>query len=221
MLPVNQLKPFSLDATARLFLSSVHTCSLLQDKWDPFGVSAAALAGEDCYGGKRGALVEGASAVLYLAGGGTMTFVDAKTGALHRELEIVPGRMIVWDNSSLLHKVDVGDTSTPRVMLGMCPCASATVFARQRQCTSESQGERGRDVMIIFVFIIADTARAKGESINMVVGVVRDLKAKAGGDESLAHTRWSGGMGNLRRGKRIRDERFGSGRGECVCLDGC
>jgi hypothetical protein len=46
----------------------------------------------------------------------------------------------------------------------------------------------------------------------MGVGVVRDLKAKARG-ESLAHTRWSGGMGYLRRGKRIRDERFGSGRG--------
>jgi hypothetical protein len=161
MLPANQLKPFSLDATARLSLSSLHTCSLLQDKWDPFGVSAAALAGEDCFGGKRGALVEGASAVLYLAGGGTMTFVDAKTGALQRELEIVPGRMIVWDNSSLLHKVDVGDTSTPRVMLGVCLCASATVFARQRQCASESRGERGRDVIII-IFILADKARARG-----------------------------------------------------------
>ena len=80
-----------------------------------------------------------------------MTFVDAKTGALQRELEIVPGRMIVWDNSSLLHKVDVGDTGTPRVMLGVCLCARATMFAREEQCVSESgrEGERGRDVIIM------------------------------------------------------------------------
>ena len=31
------------------------------------------------------------------------------------------------------------------------------------------------------------------------------------------HTRWRGGMGYLRRGKCIREERFGSGKGECVC----
>jgi hypothetical protein len=80
-----------------------------------------------------------------------MTFVDAKTGALQRELEIVPGRMIVWDNSSLLHKVDVGDTGTPRVMLGVCLCVRATVSARERQCVSESQGEweRGGGMLIL------------------------------------------------------------------------
>ena len=39
------------------------------------------------------------------------------------------------------------------------------------------------------------------------------LTAKAEGGEILAHTRWSGGMGYLRRGNRIRDERFVSGRG--------
>ncbi len=30
------------------------------------------------------------------------------------------------------------------------------------------------------------------------------------------YTRWRGEMGYLRRGKWIRDERFGSGKGECV-----
>jgi hypothetical protein len=43
------------------------------------------------------------------------------------------------------------------------------------------------------------------------------LRAKAGGGESLEHTRWSGEMGYLRKGKWIRDEKFVSGRGECVC----
>ncbi len=47
-------------------------------------------------------------------------FVDALTGDLEREVAIVPGRMIVWENSSLLHKVDVGDSGAPRVMLGGC-----------------------------------------------------------------------------------------------------
>jgi hypothetical protein len=42
------------------------------------------------------------------------------------------------------------------------------------------------------------------------------LRAKAGGGESLAHTRWSGGRGYRRRGKWIRGERFVSGKGECV-----
>jgi hypothetical protein len=39
------------------------------------------------------------------------------------------------------------------------------------------------------------------------------LRGKSGGGETLGHTRWSGGMGYLRRGKWIRDERFVSGRG--------
>ena len=61
-----------------------------------------------------------------------MTLVDAETGALEREIEIVPGRMIVWTNGSLSHKVDVVDAGTPRVMLGVC------VHARARQCFCES-----------------------------------------------------------------------------------
>ena len=75
---------------------------------------------QDAYGGKRGVPVEGYSAALYLEGGGTMVFVDARTGALEREVAIVPGRMIVWENASLLHKVDVGGSLIPRVMLGGC-----------------------------------------------------------------------------------------------------
>ena len=34
-----------------------------------------------------------------------MVFVDAQTGELVHEVAIIPGRMIVWDNVSLLHKV--------------------------------------------------------------------------------------------------------------------
>ena len=33
----------------------------------------------------------------------------------------------------------------------------------------------------------------------------------------VVHTRWRGRMGDLRRGKWIRDARFVSGRDECVC----
>ena len=57
-----------------------------------------------------------------------MTLVDTETGALEREIEIVPGRMIVWANGSLSHKVDVVDAGTPRVMLGVC------VHTHERQC---------------------------------------------------------------------------------------
>jgi len=42
------------------------------------------------------------------------------------------------------------------------------------------------------------------------------LRAKAGGGESLSHTRWNGDRGYLRREKGIRGERSVSGRGECV-----
>ena len=42
------------------------------------------------------------------------------------------------------------------------------------------------------------------------------LKTKTGGSNSLAHTGWSGGRGDLRIGTRIRGERFEGVRGECV-----
>ena len=42
---------------------------------------------------------------------------------------------------------------------------------------------------------------------------VYSLRDKSGGGESLTHTRWSVGIGYLRRGKWIRDEKFVSGRG--------
>jgi hypothetical protein len=38
------------------------------------------------------------------------------------------------------------------------------------------------------------------------------------GGKRFTHTRWSGGRGYLRRGKWIRNEKFVSGRGECVCV---
>ncbi len=63
--------------------------------------------------------MEGISAVVYLAGGGTMTFFNVDSGDLEREIDILPGRMVVWDNDALLHKVDVGDSTSPRVMLGV------------------------------------------------------------------------------------------------------
>ena len=44
--------------------------------------------------------------------------------------------------------------------------------------------------------------------------MLSDTKAKLE-DLRLAHTVWSGRGGYLRRGKRIRDERFESVRGEC------
>ena len=49
-----------------------------------------------------------------------MTFISVETGDLEREIDILPGRMIVWDNDAFLHKVDVGDSTSPRVMLGVC-----------------------------------------------------------------------------------------------------
>jgi len=109
------LSPHSLDYFPNPSLAS-------QDTWDPLGLSdcsSVGLTGADCYRGKRGSVVEGISAVVYLAGGGTMTFVNVETGDLEREINILPGRMIVWDNDSLLHKVDVGDSTSPRVMLGV------------------------------------------------------------------------------------------------------
>jgi hypothetical protein len=48
-----------------------------------------------------------------------MTFVNVETGDLERQIDILPGRMIVWDNDALLHKVNVGDSTSPRVMLGV------------------------------------------------------------------------------------------------------
>ncbi len=44
------------------------------------------------------------------------------------------------------------------------------------------------------------------------------LKPKTGGSKSIVYTRWSGGRGDLRRGKWIGFERFVSGRGEFVCV---
>ena len=44
------------------------------------------------------------------------------------------------------------------------------------------------------------------------------LRAEAGGGESLAHKVERVKMKYLRRGKWIRDEKFASGRGQCVFM---
>ena len=43
-------------------------------------------------------------------------------------------------------------------------------------------------------------------------------KVKVSHNETDAHTGWNGGMGDLRQVKWISDERFVSGRVECVCV---
>ena len=43
------------------------------------------------------------------------------------------------------------------------------------------------------------------------------LRVKVEGREILVHTRWNGGMGDLRSGKWIRDDNFVSGE-MCVCV---
>ena len=52
----------------------------------------------------------------------------------------------------------------------------------------------------VWLFMIADKARARGEDVKGV-GVVRDKELKLeDGEGSLAHSRWSGGRGYPRRG---------------------
>ena len=53
------------------------------------------------------------------------------------------------------------------------------------------------------------------EYINRGVGLVRDQEVKLE-EVKASQSRWSGGMGYLRREKWIRDKNFVSGRGECV-----
>ena len=50
----------------------------------------------------------------------------------------------------------------------------------------------------------------------MGVGV-ESLKSKSGGSKSLTHTRWIGGRGYLRRGKKIGYGRFERVSGVSVC----
>ena len=73
---------------------------------------------QDRYGGKRGALVEGYSAVLYLSDGGSMSFVDVSSKNRVCDVSVTPGRLVVWDNTSLLHAVDTTEACAPRFMLG-------------------------------------------------------------------------------------------------------
>jgi hypothetical protein len=62
------------------------------------------------------------------------------------------------------------------------------------------------------LFIIADKARARGEVVKRRLCCERQ-RAKGAGWTSLAHTRWSGGRGYLRRVKWRGGERFVSGSG--------
>ena len=73
---------------------------------------------KDRYGGKCGDLVEGFSAVLYLSDGGAISFVDASSKRRVRDVSVVQGRLVVWDNVSLLHEVGPAEASAPRFMLG-------------------------------------------------------------------------------------------------------
>ena len=45
--------------------------------------------------------------MLYLSDGGAMSFVDASSKRRVRDVSVVPGRLVVWDNVSLLHEVCV------------------------------------------------------------------------------------------------------------------
>jgi hypothetical protein len=72
---------------------------------------------KDCYGGQGGLFSTGYSAVLYLAGDGLMTFVNAETRVVERTVDVLPGRLVVWDNETLLHKMEAS-AKNRRVMLG-------------------------------------------------------------------------------------------------------
>ncbi len=54
--------------------------------------------------------------------------------------------------------------------------------------------------------------RGKLKYVNRCVGVTSEILRDTSGGEILTiiltHTRWTGGMGHLRRGKWITDERF-------------
>jgi hypothetical protein len=73
---------------------------------------------KDRYGGKCGDLVEGYSAVLYLSDGGAISFFDASSKRRVSDVSVVPGRLVVWDNVSLLHEVGPAEAFAPRFMLG-------------------------------------------------------------------------------------------------------
>jgi len=71
---------------------------------------------QDRYG--NGMVVNGLVAVVYLAGNGNMTFVHADSQEEHSCFKIMPGCLIMWNNTNLMHKVDVGDDAKFRVILG-------------------------------------------------------------------------------------------------------
>ena len=62
-------------------------------------------------------LADGFVAVVYLTSGGTMTLIRQDSGRVEREVQVTAGRMIVWDNRLLMHKVDAGTSGQVRVLL--------------------------------------------------------------------------------------------------------
>jgi len=66
----------------------------------------------------NGATVDGLVAAVYLTGDGNMTFVHADSQEEHSRFEIAPGLLIMWNNSRLMHKIDISDNNNFRVMLG-------------------------------------------------------------------------------------------------------
>ena len=73
------------------------------------------------------------------------------------------------------------------------------------------------------LFIIADKARALELGGNMQKGCrcsgrLKSERMSICQCRRLAHTRWSGGRGYLRREKWIGGERIVRARGECVCV---
>jgi hypothetical protein len=61
---------------------------------------------------------------------------------------------------------------------------------------------------ISLLFLLHRVKWELGEYITKWYRCSERLRVEAGGGEFLVHTRWSGGLGYLRRGKWIRDERF-------------
>ena len=105
------------------------------------------------HGGKHGALAEGYSAVLYLSDGGAVSFVDAASKHRVRDIRVEPGRLVVWDNDSLLHAVCPADAAATRFMLGaalscsrspallalvVCACEHGCVCLQIRLCVLAS-----------------------------------------------------------------------------------
>ena len=72
--------------------------------------------------------------MLYLSDGGAMSFVDAASKHRVRDIRVEPGRLVVWDNDSLLHAVCPADATAPRFMLGAAPSCSRALARPRAGC---------------------------------------------------------------------------------------